>query len=63
MSGTRPIVDSCSQILFSTLRVKSLTRLPNAIHEQRPIENADPFAGLHWYRPFGGNPPFWKLLF
>ena len=34
----------------------------DAVHEQRPAEDADPAAGLHWHRAQRGDAPLGELL-
>ena len=63
MTGTRPVVD----FMFADFVLDAVGRdhqpdRQDAVHEQRPAEDADPAARLHRHRPFGGHAPFGQLL-
>ena len=63
MTGTRPVVD----FMFAdfVLDARRRDRQPDrqdAVHEQRPAEDAGPAARLHRHRPLGGDAPLRQLL-
>ena len=63
MTGTRPVID----FMFAdfVLDARRRDRQPDrqdAVHEQRPAEDADPAARLHRHRPLGGDAPLGQLL-
>ena len=63
MTGTRPVID----FMFADFVLDARRRDPqpdrqDAVHEQRPAQDADPAARLHRHRPLGGHAPLGQLL-
>ena len=63
MTGTRPVVDFMFvDFVLDARRRDHQPDRQDAVHEQRPAEDADRAARLHRHRPLGGDAPLRQLL-